>query len=188
MTNRLTKDDWVDHGLWTLANEGVNALKVGPMSTKLQVSRGSFYWHFRDVADFRSQILQSWQERTTDQVIQLVEAEAKQDRLKHLLKRAIEVEHGPNRATSRNDRSAERAIRSWATDDPDVAAAVEAVDAKRVAYIAQLLVSAGVEAERALPRAAFVNWAYLGQAFVLNLGQASLTTFAIDDICVLLES
>ena len=44
------------------------------MATALKVSRGSFYWHFRDIADFRSQILRSWQERTTDQVIRELEA------------------------------------------------------------------------------------------------------------------
>src|ERR1700731_1432717 len=58
MNDRLTKSDWIRHGLRTLAKDGPNALKVGPMSTKLKVSRGSFYWHFRDIADFRSQLLQ----------------------------------------------------------------------------------------------------------------------------------
>ena len=48
MTDRLAKSDWIEHGLRTLANEGANALKVGPMAAKLEVSRGSFYWHFRD--------------------------------------------------------------------------------------------------------------------------------------------
>ena len=70
MNERLTKSDWIKHGLRTLAKHGANALKVGPMSTELKVSRGSFYWHFRDIADFRAQVLRSWQESTTDQVIQ----------------------------------------------------------------------------------------------------------------------
>jgi hypothetical protein len=48
MHDRLTKSGWIRHGLRTLAKDGPNALKVGPMSTKLKVSRGSFYWHFRD--------------------------------------------------------------------------------------------------------------------------------------------
>jgi hypothetical protein len=46
MKNRLTKSDWIKHGLRTLAEEGAGALKVGPMATKLEVSRGSFYWHY----------------------------------------------------------------------------------------------------------------------------------------------
>src|SRR5260370_20230907 len=89
MNDRLTKSDWIKHGLRTLANDGANALKVGPMATRLKVSRGSFYWHFRDIADFRSQLLRSWQERATDQVIQELDEKAQPDRLKHLMKRAV---------------------------------------------------------------------------------------------------
>jgi AcrR family transcriptional regulator len=177
MSDRLTKSDWIEHGLRTLANNGPNALKVGPMSTTLKVSRGSFYWHFRDIADFRSQILRSWQERMTDQVIQQLEAaKAEPDRLKHLMRRAFVTKS-----------SLDRAIRSWAAEDEDVATIVASVDARRVAYIAKLLVAAGVENRRALPRAAFMYWAYLGQAIVMDGRHASIPASAMDDISGLFE-
>jgi AcrR family transcriptional regulator len=176
MNDRLTKSDWIDHGLRTLANDGPNALKVGPMSTTLKVSRGSFYWHFRDIADFRSQILRSWQERMTDQVIQEIAGKAEPDRLKHLMLRAFVAK-----------RRLDRAIRSWATEDEDVAKIVASVDAKRVAYITKLLVAAGVESRRALPRAAFMYWAYLGQAIVMDPRHASIPASALDDISDLFE-
>jgi AcrR family transcriptional regulator len=176
MNDRLTKSDWIDHGLRTLANEGPNALKVGPMSTALNVSRGSFYWHFRDIADFRSQILRSWQERMTDQVIQEVAGKAEPDRLKHLMRRAFVAKRG-----------LDRAIRSWAAEDGDVATTVASVDASRVAYIAKLLVEAGVESRRALPRAAFMYWAYLGQAIVMDPRHSSIPGSALDDISDLFE-
>src|SRR5262245_64236468 len=69
MTDRLTKPDWIRHGFSVLAAEGAGALKVGPMADGLKVSRGSFYWHFRDIADFRAQLLQAWQEEATDRGI-----------------------------------------------------------------------------------------------------------------------
>ena len=176
MSDRLTKSDWIDHGLRTLANDGPNALKVGPMSATLKVSRGSFYWHFRDIADFRSQILRSWQERMTDQVIQEVAGKAEPDRLRHLLRRAL-VEKP----------RLDRAVRSWAAEDEDVATIVASVDARRVAYIAKLLVAAGVESRRALPRAAFMYWAYLGRAFVMDARHDSIPASALDDISGLFE-
>src|SRR5688572_25994754 len=99
MQDRLTKSDWIDHGLRTLANEGANALKIGPMAAKLNVSRGSFYWHFRDIADFRSQLLQGWLEQTTEQVIRRIEAEKTEpDRLKLLMRGAFGVKPSPDRA------------------------------------------------------------------------------------------
>jgi AcrR family transcriptional regulator len=177
MNDRLTKDDWITHGLRTLANDGANALKVGPMATSLEVSRGSFYWHFRDIADFRSQLLRSWQERSTDRVIRdLDAAQGEPDRLKHLMKRAFPAK-----------RHLDRAIRSWAAEDEEVARIVASVDARRVAYIAKMLVAAGVESKKALPRAAFMYWAYLGQAIVMDPRHSSIPALAMDDISDLFE-
>ena len=177
VNDRLTKSDWIRHGLRTLAKDGANALKVGPMSTALNVSRGSFYWHFRDIADFRSQLLRSWQERSTDRVIQELEAQkAQPGRLKHLLKRALTTKRG-----------LDRAIRSWAAEDQDVAKVVATVDDRRVAYIASMLVASGVESRQAHPRAAFMYWAYLGQTMVMDPRHSSLSPAAIDDISDLFE-
>ena len=178
MHDRLSKADWIRRGLRTLASEGVGALKVGPMATKLKVSRGSFYWHFRDIADFRAQLLGGWQARTTDRVIQDLEERAGPDRLKHLLQRGF----GGGR------RSLDRAIRSWAAEDEDVAAVVAAVDARRVDYIAGLLAAAGVEHRKAFARAAFLYWAYLGQAVVMDRRHAAIDAAALEDIADLFET
>lgn len=177
MTDRLAKSDWINHGLRTLAAEGANALKVGPMADGLKVSRGSFYWHFRDIADFRAQLLQAWQEQATDRVIRDLEAQKdRPDRLKQLMRRAF---------ASR--RSLDRAIRSWAAEDREVAAIVSSVDARRVAYIARMLAVSGVEGQKAQRRAAFLYWAFLGQRMVMDPRHASIAPAALDDISALFE-
>ncbi len=177
MNDRLAKDDWLTHGLRTLAKDGANALKVGPMATKLKVSRGSFYWHFRDIADFRTQLLRSWQERSTEQVIRDLDArKAEPDRLRQFMKRAFAAR-----------RDLDRAVRSWAADDEEAARIVASVDARRVAYIAKMLVGAGVESRQALGRAAFLYWAYLGQPIVMDPRHSSIPESAIDDIGELFE-
>ena len=187
MTDRLTKQDWIRHGLRTLAADGANAIKIAPMATKLKVSRGSFYWHFRDVADFRSQILQSWQEHSTAQVIQQIDAEAEPDRLKQLLERAF---GGERRKGSDQDGSwsVERAIRSWAEEDAGVSELVASVDASRVSYIVKLLTLSGLDARSALPRATFLYWAYLGQYFVLDQTQRFISKRSLSDIADLFFS
>ena len=178
MTDRLTRDDWLTQGLRTLAKDGANALKVGPMAARLKVSRGSFYWHFRDIGDFRAELLQSWQERSTDQVIRDLDArKGEPDRLKQFMKRAFAAR-----------RDLDRAVRSWAAEDNDVARVVAAADASRVAYLAKMLAAAGVDSQRALRRAAFLYWAYLGQPSVMDPRHASIPDSAIDDIAGLFES
>ena len=177
MTDRLAKSDWIKHGLRTLAAEGANALRVGPMADGLKVSRGSFYWHFRDIADFRALLLQAWQEQATERVIGDLEARKdRPDRLKQLMRRAF--------ASSRR---LERAIRSWAAQDREAAAAVASVDARRVAYIAVMLANAGVDGPTAQRRAAFLYWAYLGQPMVMDPRHASISAAALDDIGDLFE-
>ncbi|HRD28488.1 MAG TPA: TetR/AcrR family transcriptional regulator, partial [Caulobacter sp.] len=145
MSDRLTKADWIRHGLLTLARHGPGGLKVGPMATALKVSRGSFYWHFEDIGDFRAQLLQGWREVSTDQIIQDLDGTAAPDRLKRLMRRAFGM-----RLTL------ERAVRAWGAEDRNVAAAVAAVDARRVGHIAGLLATSGVDAERAGQRATFL--------------------------------
>ena len=177
MDDRLSKSDWVRHGLRVLEREGAQALKAAPLADQLGVSRGSFYWHFKDIKDYRAHVLSAWRESMTDRVIHVLEAEgAEPERLLHLLQRAFVTRGG-----------LERAIRSWASTDKAVARAVAAVDAQRVSYIAQLLGAAGVAKRVALHRASVLNWAYLGRAVAMDDAHP-FSEAALRDITRLFES
>ena len=177
MDVRLTKQDWINSGLRMLATDGASALKVGAMAAALGVSRGSFYWHFKDFSDFRALLLHSWRDRTVDQVNREFEDDGGgPGRLQRLVKRAFFGKRG-----------LDRAIRMWATDEPEVAAMVAAVDASRVDYMAQLLIAAGIDARQAQPRAAFIYWAYLGQAIVMDPASAAIDEAAMEGIADLFE-
>jgi AcrR family transcriptional regulator len=173
--DRLTRSAWLDHGLRILARQGADALKVGALATGLNVSRGSFYWHFKDISEFRLQLLQRWQERTTDQVIEGIDTSiVGAARLTHLMKLAFN-----------EDRSLDRAIRAMASTDTDVAKMVASVDARRVGYMAKWLIEAGVESQRALPRAEFLYWAYIGQSAVMDPRHSAITELDVDDLSAL---
>jgi AcrR family transcriptional regulator len=47
--SRLSVDDWVQEGFRVLAEDGVKALTLGQLCTRLGVKKGSFYWHFSDM-------------------------------------------------------------------------------------------------------------------------------------------
>ena len=178
MTDRLTKIDWLEHGLRTLAVSGASALKVAPMSVALKVSRGSFYWHFKDITDFQSELLRYWQQRTTDQIIQELESiEAKTDRLNYLMKRALDSDH-----------RLDRAVRNWAAENVEVARIVASVDADRVDYIANILVAVGVRGRQASSRAAFLYWAYLGKTVIMDPRHASIAQTHLNEISDLFKS
>lgn len=173
--DRLTRTAWLDHGLRILARQGAAALKVGDLAAGLNVSRGSFYWHFKDIGEFRLQLLERWQERTTDQVLEQTDASTTgAARLTHLMKLAFN-----------EDRSLDRSIRGMASSDKAVAKMVASVDARRIAYMANVLTEAGVESRRALSRAEFLYWAYIGQSAVMHPQHDSMTERDIDDLSAL---
>lgn len=176
VAERLTKSAWIRYGLAVLSEQGIEAIKVLPLAKALNVSRGSFYWHFADLTDYRSELLKGWQEVTTDRVILDLATQAGNDRLKLLMGRAFV-----------NDRGLEQAVRYWASQDSAVAAVVATVDAQRIAYIEQLLLKAGLEAKRAKGRAIFIYWAYLGQAAISAGVNSLIDAKVMNELASLLE-
>jgi len=150
--NRLGPTEWVNAGLKALARFGFVALKADTLANRLRVSRGSFYWHFAHVSSYHAAILRRWREIALENIIAEIEGAA-DDRLETLLTRAFA-------AGSRM----ERAVRAWATIDPQAKAAVEAVDAERIRYLRKLLEDGGVPSKDAETRARIMNWTYLGFA------------------------
>ncbi len=170
--DRLTREQWIAHGLRTLAREGDGALKTGMLAEGLQVSRGSFYWHFESIAAFRSQLLEMWRARATDDVIREIDSSiVGPARLTYLMKLAFD-----------EDRSLDRGFRAWAANDPEAAAVVADVDARRVTYIAKLLRESGVDGKKSMPRAEFIYWAYIGQSSVMNVTHGTITESDLQDL------
>ena len=52
--NRLSVEDWIQAGYAILAEEGIKALKIDRLCQCLGVTKGSFYWHFTDMAGYRA--------------------------------------------------------------------------------------------------------------------------------------
>ncbi|TQF38493.1 transcriptional regulator [Bradyrhizobium sp. UNPF46] len=152
MTEQLSADDWIKEGLKALAESGFTALKADPLARAMGVSRGSFYWHFADLAAFHAAVLKRWREIAAEQIIADVEA-ADGEPLKALLRRSF---------GARLD--LERAVRSWAAFDAAAQGTVRAIDRRRLDYIEGLLGKLGLEAATAQARAQILYWTFLGHA------------------------
>ena len=57
-----------------LAADGFTALKAEPLAKAMGVSRGSFYWHFKDRAELHAAMLVQWLAIATREIIVRVEA------------------------------------------------------------------------------------------------------------------
>lgn len=131
---RLSSEDWIMAGFRALTQNGSKALKVEPLARELGTTKGSFYWHFKDLSDFHNQMLVLWEHRAVDAITEGLSSEP--DPVRRLY-RLGEI------ATSSDDihggDAAEPAIRAWAQEHPLVAKAVTRVDQKRLSYLEQIL-------------------------------------------------
>jgi AcrR family transcriptional regulator len=119
------------------------------------VSRGSFYWHFADIAAFHAAILEHWRDVAVERIIADLEAlSPDQDALPALLSRAF----------GGKPPSLESAMRSWAAHDAIARSVVQAVDQRRMGYIEKVLRDSGLPLEVARARTQILYWAFLGFA------------------------
>jgi len=169
---RLSRTDWLDFALTTLAEDGYDALKANRMTRRLGVTRGSFYWHFGSVEDFTKALIDHWSERTTDALIEDVRREGSSaDQLRRLMRQAL-------RSTAR----LERAVRSWATVDPHVADLVAEVDGRRIAFAADLLTALGVPTSAVGMRARLLYWAAIGRLMSPHPNRLEVSDAEIDGV------
>jgi AcrR family transcriptional regulator len=126
---RLTRQDWIEAAIELLSSAGVGAVSVEQLAASLDVTRGSFYHHFRDREDLLKGMLDYWAQRWTYEVRDQIAALSLDPATTLLaLMRAIRK----NRAADYD-----APFRAWALHDPLARRVVEQVDRVRLALIHQ---------------------------------------------------
>ena len=67
---RLSRDDWLQAALETMRSAGVDGVKVAPLARRLDVTTGSFYWHFKNRRELLEDLLGYWERTRTDAAIE----------------------------------------------------------------------------------------------------------------------
>jgi AcrR family transcriptional regulator len=123
-----TKRKWLQEGLAILGEVGANALTIELLTSRLGVTKGSFYHHFRNWQDYKEHLLTFYEEVGTLRVIESAEQQLTPlDRLERVLQ-----------ATLRESNSLEVAMRAWALQDPFVQVYQQRIDERRLAYLEEL--------------------------------------------------
>ena len=137
---KLNRHDWIAAAFKALNEGGPEAVKVEPVARALQATKGSFYWHFKNLAELKEAMLLHWKERATREIIRELEIlEPGKERLSALIKIASQPFDELPGAPS------ELAIRDWARHDDMVAMCLQEVDMHRIAYIRQEMVEGDPE-------------------------------------------
>ncbi|MEM1065474.1 MAG: TetR/AcrR family transcriptional regulator [Pseudomonadota bacterium] len=153
-SDALRRDDWVNAAYAAFESGGIQAVKADRLAKGLGITRGSFYWHFKNVADLMRAVLQKWKEQQTERVIASIEKTGgtAEDRLQRLLMLCAE-----------DDGAFEVGIRNVMFRDERIAGTVAEIDELRMGYLANLLVEIGKPQAVAGQLAAVAYSAWLGE-------------------------
>lgn len=150
----LSRNAWLDAALEALDEGGIEAVKVLPLADRLGVTRGSFYWHFKNREDLLEALIEFWERRHTDAVLARAagaEGDAR-DKLLALMEAVLRRREG----------RFESAVRSWARHDRKAAAAVRRADRERLAFVTSLFRDMGFSDDESEARARVVYLYLLG--------------------------
>ena len=65
----MRAEDWVEAARAAMAEGGVEAVAVEPLARRLGVTKGSFYWHFKDRRALLDATLERWEKESTEERI-----------------------------------------------------------------------------------------------------------------------
>ncbi|MDN4609509.1 TetR/AcrR family transcriptional regulator [Arthrobacter burdickii] len=138
-----TKEDWIVEALRVLAAQGPSHVTIDRLAGNLDLSKGSFYHHFKSLAVFRQEILAHYEWESTTSLIASVEKREPQDpllKIEWLVDLAIEPS---------SQAGLQIAVRAWAAQDPEVSKVQERLDRTRLDYASTLWREAGCHPQEA---------------------------------------
>jgi len=144
---RLTKADWVLAARDALIKGGHNAVKIDVIAKRLQVTRGSFYWHFDSHAELLEELLKLWHAQNTAPFEAVARDTTRNGRDKYLAIVNLWLEE------TDFDPAFDAAVRGWAGASRKVRADVTKVDEDRMRLLESVFVELGFPQPEALIRA-----------------------------------
>ena len=124
---RTPRSSWIEEGLRALAAGGPDAVRVEALAQALGVTKGGFYGYFADRNALLAEMLDTWERRSIDDVLERVERHGGDVRAK--IRRAGAL------TFSGELLPIDLAIRDWSRRDPAVAERLRRVDNRRMDYL-----------------------------------------------------
>jgi AcrR family transcriptional regulator len=174
---RTPRSAWVEAASKALATDGPEGIRIEALAARLGVSKGGFYWHFKDRAALLEEMLDSWEQRVVGDVIAEVESEPGESRAK--------LQHLFDLASSSADLlPVELALRDWSRRDDGVAARLHRVDNQRMEYLRSLFGAICADEDDVEARSILAFSLFIGSNFIVaehaGRSRAQVLQLAID--------
>lgn len=163
-TGPLDAQAWIASALDALAERGIDAVRVEPLAKALEVTKGSFYWHFADRRALIDAMLANWSEGRIAAIRgQTAQAPDPAQDPALALRKLMDLY---TRRSNARGLAIELAIRGLARNDAAAASAVQAVDSERLRHVAALFAQLGYGAREAETRAVMLYSYLFGQSLL----------------------
>ena len=153
---KATREDWLDLALSVLAVEGVANVTVLNLSERLDVSRSSFYWYFKNRDELLDALLDRWDRLNTRSIVN--EANERAATVNEAVCNVFRCWVNPAIFSPRLD----FAVREWARRSASVRRSLDRSDRVRTEALKALFVRFGYDDEDALVRARVLYYMQIG--------------------------
>lgn len=153
---RGSHEGWLTAAREAFVEAGLEAVKIQPLAARLNLSRTSFYWFFKDRGALLDALLDDWEATNTASLIAAADAYAETIGEAVLNLIGIFLDDGPFQA------GFDLAVRGWAHQSEAVAARVNAADTARLEAIRRMFGRFGFEADEADVRARTIYLVQIG--------------------------
>lgn len=151
----ISRERWIDVARAMLVREGIGAVKVNRLAKKLGVTRGGFYWRFKNLADLQEALVEDWRTSNTQPFLAALGGTGDPgERLRAAFRLWLDERDF--------DPGYDAAVRAWARVSRKVASAVHEVDDQRIEALMRLFMDSGYEEKEAFIRARITYFHQVG--------------------------
>ncbi|MEM6665776.1 MAG: TetR/AcrR family transcriptional regulator [Pseudomonadota bacterium] len=168
---KATREDWLATAHAVLVSGGVGEVKVLTLSSRLGVSRSSFYWYFKSREDLLDALLARWEGRNTGAILTACTRPSKTitEAVCNLFRGFLDVDQFDPRL--------DFAVREWARRSATVRSVIDRSDTRRIEAIAGLFLAHGFADAEADIRARVLYFQQIGY-YALELREPFETRLA----------
>ncbi len=167
-STRLSREDWIAAARKMIVTSGVDGVKVDLLAKQLEVTRGSFYWHFEDRVALLEALLLHWEANNTKPMLVAIRKAGERGD-----QRDFDATVGRLWIDETDfDPAFDSAMRDWGRTDSRVADAIRRIDDIRVAAFAEMFRAFGFAPDEAEVRARIIYYHQVGY-YTLGIRESS---------------
>jgi AcrR family transcriptional regulator len=135
MAEPLGRSDWLRAARLALLRGGVEEVRVERLARDLRVTKGSFYWHFKDREELLDLLLREWEEELLKEIVPQLRGRRGREALRLLMR--LMVQRVP--LSDVGILPSDAAMFTWAAVSRDVAQRVNRAEKKRIKLLKHVI-------------------------------------------------